>query len=180
MKRTVCCILIMLMMLSLFGCGSEGGSKAGVSSLSPTVNDVLEQQTSGDDAQPQEQAGTKEIKKGSVDKVDIDLTTGDSTMVYSQVYNMIIDPDSYIGKSVKMDGTFQLYYSEEYDQYYYACVIADATACCSQGLEFVLAGDYTYPDDYPELGTEITVAGTFSTYMEGEYQYCNLVDAQFL
>ena len=28
-----------------------------------------------------------------------------STMVYSEVYNMMVDPESYIGKTVKMDGS---------------------------------------------------------------------------
>ena len=66
------------------------------------------------------------------------------------------------------------------DQIYFACVIADATACCSQGLEFVLAGEHTYPNDYPELGSEITVTGTFELYEEDGYQYCRLVDAEMI
>ena len=33
---------------------------------------------------------------------------------------------------------------------YHACVIPDATACCAQGIEFTLAGDHRWPDDYPE------------------------------
>ena len=60
---------------------------------------------------------------------------------------------------------------------YYACIIADATACCSQGLEFELSGQHTYPDDYPELGTNITVTGTFQLYQEGGGLYCHLTDA---
>ena len=64
-------------------------------------------------------------------------------------------------------------------QVYYACVIADATACCQQGLEFVLSGNHTFPDDYPEVGEEITVTGTFGTYEEGGYQYCQLTEAEF-
>ena len=31
-------------------------------------------------------------------KCDVDLTLLSSTMVYSEVYNMMVDPDSYIGK----------------------------------------------------------------------------------
>ena len=55
---------------------------------------------------------------------------------------------------------------------------APPTACCSQGLEFVLAGEHSYPADYPELGTEITVVGTFQTYEENGYMDCHLVDAE--
>ncbi len=82
-----------------------------------------------------------------------------------------------------MNGQFALYQAADEngqpvpEQIYFACVIADATACCQQGLEFVLAGDYSYPDDYPELGTDITVVGEFQTYMGGPMEYCHLVNA---
>ena len=109
--------------------------------------------------------------------VDIDLTVLSSTMVYSEVYNMMTDPESYIGKTIKAKGPFSYYYAEEAQKYYFAVIIADATACCSQGLEFVLEGDYTYPDDYPEVGEEITIEGVFNTYYEGTYLYCQLENA---
>lgn len=51
------------------------------------------------------------------------------------------------------------------------------TACCAQGMEFVLTDDYSYPNDYPREGDEITVTGVFDTYMEGDYMYCTLRDA---
>ena len=136
-----------------------------------------------DEQQPSEEA---EQAQTSADGVDVDLTVLSSTMVYSEVYNMMCTPDDYIGKTVKMEGQFALYQSVDEngtlipDQIYFACVIADATACCSQGLEFVLAGEHSYPDDYPELGTEITVIGTFQTYEENGYMYCQLVDARMV
>lgn len=109
--------------------------------------------------------------------IDVDLTQLSSTMVYSEVYNMMTTPENYEGKVVKMNGDFALYSDEAQQNYYYACVIADATACCQQGLEFVLAGNKKYPDDYPELNSNITVTGVFKTYYEGENRYCHLVDA---
>ena len=99
--------------------------------------------------------------------LDIDLTVLSSTMVYSEVYSMMSFPDDYIGKTVKMKGQFVIGYVYNTDgtpdesTARFACVIADATACCSQGLEFILTGEHTYPDEYPELGAEITVVGTF-------------------
>ena len=107
----------------------------------------------------------------------MDLTSLSSTMVFSEVYNMLTTPEDYIGKTVKMDGFFNYFHDQTTDNYYFACIIKDATACCSQGLEFVLAGDHKYPDDYPELNQEIAVTGTFDTYTEGEYQYCTLRDS---
>jgi len=112
-------------------------------------------------------------------KVDIDLTELSSTMVYSEVYNMMSMPENYIGKTVRMEGDFYTYYDENQNQYYFACLIRDATACCAQGIECVLAGDYTYPDDYPEEGSSVCVSGVFDTYEDGPYTYCTLRNAKF-
>ena len=112
----------------------------------------------------------------SADGIDVDLTAMSSTMVYSEVLNMQQTPDEYIGKIVKMKGPFNV--SEIGDNRYFACIIADATACCSTGIEFVWAGDHSYPEDYPEKNQEITVVGTFNTYMEGSSKYMQLKDAE--
>ena len=78
----------------------------------------------------------------------------------------------------KMEGIYSVFYDEVSDKYYFACIIMDATACCSQGIEFELRDDYKYPDDYPEEGSYICVEGVFDTYMEGENLYCTLRDAE--
>ena len=109
--------------------------------------------------------------------MDVDLTTLSSTMVYAEVYNMLVSPNDYIGKIIRMKGLFAYYEDPQTGNLYFACIIADATACCSQGIEFTLADAYTYPDDYPELGSEITVVGEFETYTENGYSYCRLANA---
>ena len=93
---------------------------------------------------------------------------------------MVYEPDRYRGKTVKMKGSFAMFHDESTDKYYFACIIKDATACCSQGIEFDLKGDHKYPDDYPEEGTEITVVGTFDTYEEGNAMYLILREAQMM
>lgn len=112
--------------------------------------------------------------------VDVDLTEMSSTMIYSEVSNMMMAPDDYVGKTVKMSGQFASFYDESIDEYYYACIIADATACCQQGMEFQLAGNHKYPDDYPEENAEITVQGTFSIYEQDGQSYVALKDATFI
>ena len=66
----------------------------------------------------------------------------------------------------------------EYIRVTKACIISDATACCSQGIEFVLTDEYTYPDDYLKEGEKICVIETFDTYQEGDYTYCTLRNAR--
>ena len=109
--------------------------------------------------------------------VDLDLTQLSGTVVYSQVYDMMNEPDSYMGQRIRMDGSFSYYKDEDTQQEYFAAIIADATACCAQGIEFVWKGEHAYPEDYPPLDTDITVTGTFDTYYEGDYMYLQLVDA---
>lgn len=115
--------------------------------------------------------------------VDVDLTALSSTMVYSEVYNMLYENTAdYIGKTVKMKGAFGVAQvvvdgEQQPEPAAYACVIADATACCTQGIEFVLSGEHTYPQDYPELGEEITVVGTFETYEADGIPGIHLVNA---
>ena len=109
--------------------------------------------------------------------VDLDLTELSSTLIYSEVYNMLITPDDYKGKIIKMKGQFNQYTDEQTGKTYNAVIIPDATACCQQGLEFELS-DKTNPNF--EQGAEITVVGTFDTYSEGELLYCHLKNAKII
>lgn len=109
---------------------------------------------------------------------DIDLTELNATMVYGQVYDMVYNPDTYTGRHVRARGPFAYYKDEETGKEYFAVLISDATACCAQGIEFVLDGNPVYPDDYPETSTEITVSGEFNAYEENGTTYVQLLHAQ--
>ena len=170
-------VTVTVLVLALAGCGNDS-SNAG-----NAVTDELAQGENGikvDGGEAEQDGVYAEILNADTteqtEDIDVDLTRLSSTMVYSEVYNMMYTPNDYIGKVVKMDGAFVIYEGE--GQNYYACQIADAAACCAQGIEFVWAGDHSYPEDYPELGSNITVTGIFETYYEGEYLYCHLVDAE--
>ena len=168
MKKLLCVLWMLLMLGSLAACGSEKNTESG-----DLMDPATSQAQSAEETPPEAAA---ELTQGS-DLVDVDLTKLSSTMVYSEVYHLIYNPDDYIGKTVKMEGQFAYYENPDTKDQYFACMIADAMACCSQGLEFVLAGEHTYPDDYPEPDTEITVTGTLEMYEEDGFQYCRLVDA---
>ena len=182
MKKGICLIISFILLMMLAACGNSAGGNVPKNN-SKTVEDVLREQM-GQTTAATAATGTPSAQTGgTASDVDIDLTAMSSTMVYAEVYNMMYSPNDYIGKTVRMRGQFALYQATDAagnvvpDSRYFACVIADATACCQQGLEFVLAGNYAYPADYPALGTDITVVGPFRTYMEGQYLYCHLTDA---
>lgn len=105
----------------------------------------------------------------------IDLTNMNSTMVYSQVYDMINHPNDYKGKTIKAKGTCEVYLDNDTGKKYYSVVIRDALGCCSQGIEFVLKSG-----NPPSKGNQITVEGTFGTYREGNNTYCQLSNAKIV
>ena len=120
------------------------------------------------------------VAEYTAEQIDLDLSVLSGTVVYAQVYNMAMDPESYVGKIVKISGYFDYFRDSETGIVYTACVIPDATACCAQGIEFVWAGEHMFPDDYPEPGVNVTATGLFETYMEGDYMYIHLTDAEVL
>ncbi len=111
--------------------------------------------------------------------IDVDLTQLSSTMVYSEVYNMMTTPADYEGKIIKMKGPMSVLNASDTGLTYYSVIISDATACCQQGVEFVWVDHED--SDYPPQGTEVTVTGKFETYYEGENMFVHLVsnDVEF-
>lgn len=169
-------VLIMSVCLGSVSCSEENtgditltetSAAVGVQPAAATVNAL----SSEEDAPP--------VFRNGTDGIDIDITVLSSTMVYSVVYSMISAPSDYLGMVVKMDGQFAYFHDDYTGNDYYSCIIQDATACCSQGLEFVPedADNYTYPDDFPAVGDQITVTGTFDIYQENGITYCTLRNA---
>lgn len=196
MKKIIVTLLCLAVISALVGCDSNSASGR-TGDKSANVNDVLKSGMAAADSQPDDNEQNvystypndknerqSEVSASSdsdaTDEIDVDLTTLSSTMVYSEVYNMMVSPKDYVGKTVKMNGSFSTYYDEITDAYYFACIIQDATACCAQGIEFVLAGNYSYPNDYPEEDSEICVIGVFDTYKEGDCTYCTLRNAKLV
>lgn len=102
--------------------------------------------------------------------VDVDLTTLSATIIMGEVNNMWANPGDYMGKTVKITGPYMASYYDETGLYYHYVVIDN---CCA-GLEFILNGDYTYPDDYPDNDTLIEVVGVFGQYDELGMRYIYL------
>ena len=190
MKRIFCLLLAACMMASLCACGkgSENDAETDIPSSNEEISapaeiiPTLDEQETPNEQQAQEEP---EQTQTSADGVDVDLTVLSSTMVYSEVYNMLyFYPEDYYGKTVKMTGQFNVYQWVDESGVVadmpvaYACIISDATACCAEGMEFVLKDDLAYPDDYPELGAEITVIGEFQSYEENGMTWYHLVNAR--
>lgn len=110
--------------------------------------------------------------------VDLDLSNLSGTVVYSQIYNIMYEPESYLGKVIRIAGYYSAYEDTQRGVVYHACVIPDATACCAQGMEFIWGGEHAWPDDYPEEATDIIVTGRLEMYEEDGSKYLHLVDSE--
>ena len=183
MKRLLCLLLAALTVLGLGACGEKSGA--------PTAETAFPT-TASEEPKPLQtlplETGEREQTAPTADTAEstfVDLTALSSTMVYAEVFAMMSSPEDYVGKTVKMQGIFskgQLYAAGSLNDggTVFACVIQDATACCAQGIPFELAGDHTYPQDYPELGDTITVVGTFEIHQQEGMQFCRLRDAELV
>ncbi len=103
--------------------------------------------------------------------VQIDLTDMSATMVYSQVFDMVSYPSTYVGQVIKAKGVFNSVYYDEISTGYTFLIINDATGCCPQGIEFITTKEI----DLPEPGTEVEITGVFEAYSTGQFTYYRVV-----
>ncbi len=184
------------------GCSNDAQPKAkrpAVSgSAAPTVADLMEQgadrekqpaptekpdQNEPSTAKAENKASAAEKSKPvsqpkapAIKTPDIDLTAVSTTMVYSELIRVLGTPTDYLGKSIKIKGTFGIGYDLDVDGNRYFCTVSDATACCSMGVEFVPADSLSFPDDFPYVGHTFTVTGVWEKHKDG---YA-LVNAAFI
>lgn len=182
-KKLICVSFAAIIAVSAVGCSDSSADNKASKTNQQDVADILS-------GAAETQAATFEASAPIIDNsaadieypeldytAEVDLTTLNSNMVYSEVSGMMNAPDNYIGKTVKMNGTFDVYTDINTGKYYYACIIQDATACCQNGIEFLWKGEHSFPEDYPSVGTALTVGGVFETYDEDGKTYCRLKDA---
>ena len=105
---------------------------------------------------------------------DLDLTKMSSTMIYTTIFDMLIMPEDYVEKTIKVKGWFETYTDPETSEMFYAVIVPDATACCQQGLEFIWPGTHTYPSDFPNPGEDITITGRYKVLENNGVTYTYL------
>lgn len=174
MKRLVLLLMLTVVLVSMSACTGKGPDKAS----SPDESATLALGINVAQAESSSAITEMTVEPDDANRpVDLDLSAISGTVVYSQVYDMMSEPEAYRGQKIRIRGNLSYYQNPDTKQEYFAAVIADATACCAQGIEFIWKGKHTYPKDYPPLGTQITVTGIFGTYYEEGAMYIQLTDA---
>ena len=193
MKKILACIICLTLAFGVTACGkaSDKDSNGDTKIISDAKNKQensksdTKKEVSKKEVNKKEVAGdagkgksSKSKSKTKGNKIDVDLNNLNANVVYSQVYLMMTEPDKFIGKRIRMSGQFNVYAAQEGNPSgateYYAIIIADAQACCQQGIEFVWPG-HTYPEGFPEVKSNASVTGIFEAYEENGKKYCRLV-----
>ena len=193
MKKILACIICLTLAFGVTACGkaSDKDSNGDTKIISDAKNKQensksdTKKEVSKKEVNKKEVAGdagkgksSKSKSKTKGNKIDVDLNNLNANVVYSQVFLMMTEPDKFIGKRIRMSGQFNVYAAQEGNPSgateYYAIIIADAQACCQQGIEFVWPG-HTYPDGFPEVKSNASVTGIFEVYEENGKKYCRLI-----
>ncbi|MBF1187091.1 MAG: hypothetical protein HXM02_03385 [[Eubacterium] sulci] len=193
MKKILACIICLTLAFGVTACGkaSDKDSNGDTKIISDAKNKQensksdTKKEVSKKEVNKKEVAGdagkgksSKSKSKTNSNKIDVDLNNLNANVVYAQVFQMMTEPDKFIGKRIRMSGQFNVYAAQEGNPSgvteYYAIIIADAQACCQQGIEFVWPG-HTYPDGFPEVKSNASVTGIFEVYEENGKKYCRLV-----
>ena len=193
MKKILACIICLTLAFGVTACGkaSDKDSNGDTKIISDAKNKQensksdTKKEVSKKEVNKKEVAGdagkgksSKSKSKTKGNKIDVDLNNLNANVVYSQVFLMMTEPDKFIGKRIRMSGQFNVYAAQEGNPSgvteYYAIIIADAQACCQQGIEFVWPG-HTYPEGFPEVKSNASVTGIFDVYEENGKKYCRLI-----
>ena len=108
---------------------------------------------------PAEESPQGETDPGPGERVDLDLSPLSGTVAYAELCSMLLAPQEYSGKIIRMKGTFTAYQDPVSKRVYCGITVLDAAACCAQGFDIEMPAGSAYPDDYPVNGEEVTVVG---------------------
>lgn len=147
------------------------------------LNQVLDQIQSEQaeqqaEQQTEQQSGSLGFVSEPDTSVDYDLTAMSATMIYAQVYNMISDPESYVDKTLKLEGYVEFYYIQSFDETIYFIVINDATGCCPQGIEIQFPAEIVPPEDF----VDVLIKGKVCTeeYEGNNYVYIDIAEMELM
>ena len=115
--------LLILGMLVMTGCGGLQDSRESLRLEMPEY-------------QPAESPQPQEKKKSG--QADYDLTEMNQDMLYATLFQILIDPRKYEGKTVRVKGLYHASTSRDGGQLRHCCVVRDSRGCCAQDMEPML------------------------------------------
>lgn len=167
MKRILPLLLILLMFT---GCtkNTNNAQQAGTGHSNVTFKDITPDSEKND-------ASSNYEDDGNLADPDINISAGDTNLIYSKATEISSNYQSYLGKTIRIKGNYKVEKSTSRNYYY--CLVSDPTACCNAGFEFILKNDSAYPKND---GEQFIVQGKLHSYQEGTNTYLELIDASII
>ena len=143
MKKLICMILLIALLLSLSACKSAEGADAGTAAPAGTGE-------AGSQGQPQVGPAPSKAMPTVLNQTEY--------VLYQNIFFNDM-ADDYVGKTAVKEGTFTRLYDAFSGKYrYYVRGYMDATKCCDWQWEFVPAN----PDSLPANGSLVKLSGTLT------------------
>ncbi len=166
MKKYLIITFILILSFQLYGCGSE--NKKAVQQAGTGHSNVK----FVDNTPADSKSDTTDADDGNIREPDINISAGDTNVIYSKANEIAAKYTSYLGKTIRIKGSYKV--EKAPSRYYYYCLVSDPTACCNSGFEFILKDKTNYPKNDGEV---FTVQGTLHSYKEGDNTFLELIDA---
>jgi hypothetical protein len=107
-------------------------------------------------------SGCSGISNPQTEMNDVDLTVLSSTMISAEIFQIMNDPEKYIGRKIKVNGAYAVYFYALTNRYYHYVMTQPGDVCCMEGFEIILSGG----ENYPEEQAWVEVTGIFASYRE--------------
>jgi hypothetical protein len=83
---------------------------------------------------------------------------------------MYLQPDDYLGKTMRLIGEYNYRYIEDIDIWLHALVFEDEAGCCAYEVELGFSED-NKPEKFPEDNTLISIIGEYTSYFDESIQW---------
>ena len=116
--------------------------------------------------------GTAAAKEAA--KVDYDFTRLNPTMRMTYTYRLAANPKEFVGKTLRISGTFLTIVDKADGKRRFGCLMGDpgGCSCCAPGgvLEFMPKDSYVWPTNFPPVESRITVTGSLKMFEVGSQE----------
>ncbi len=129
----------------------------------PLTDSFIDEQTQIALEAIDKEAEEKQKAMTATEGVDFDISVMNANMVYAQVFDMMMEPEVYADKIIRISGDYYRL-PDNKGNMTNAVIIRDALACCQQGMEFV----WDFGEAVPAQETPITVTGPFKITTDSE------------
>lgn len=172
MKRTfyaLCCLSILFVSCNRRNAGLSLSAAGAVESLGiqdandaisgydGTIEETEEENFDGDVDVSKKFVVPVYYSKGIPKKIDYDFTKMNFNMATGVLFDILVDPDTYCHKTIKIEGRFTTSVYEGVR--HFGVYTTDMAGCCPAGLEFIPSSTTDFSINFPMEDASITVIG---------------------